>query len=665
MTRLRSTVAGIGARNPAHRWLPRAALGATLAALALQSAVQAQLILITTFDDDQVLAFDMLSGSPLGTVVASGAGGLNGPVHLDLGPDGALFMGSQWTADVRRLDGETGLPPAPFASAANLYASAFTFGADGRLYVCSHNTDEILRFDGTTGMFVDTFVPAGGGGLAVPEGIAFGPDGQLYVASRGTSRIKRYHGQTGAFIDDFVAAGSGGITDPANIVFGPDGHLYVAGIYTNAVHRYHGQTGAFLDLFVAPGTGGLSWPTDLAFAPDGSLCVVGLNSGSLVRCDGTTGAFLNVIATGLPGPSGVAILPSARWQTNQPGASLVVNGRAGSVFAPPPPGSCAGVLALASTNVGLSWEMAVTSPAPPVSAWSGGVSLAGGQIVNLDLLAPGLAFLNGGTWTTPFPGPFTVPYGLPPSSPPLAAQTAVFDPSQAAGVSLSSVARVDPTAPSGLLPGPIGDDSFLEFGVGIVTCGAFPAMSFCGTSYTSFFVSSNGFVSFGAGSADPTATVAEFASGNPRLAGAWTDLHPDWGGLISVTQASGVVSVVYQSVPVTPFTMTCGPFSPYCIPTYADMTVRLDFDLAAGSCAIRNYFPVNSNSFFPPTLMGLSPGGGATDPLPQNFAGLAGTGTHANAPTDMVYHFNPSGEVPGGFTSIDFPNSSPTLWIVN
>lgn len=94
------------------------------------------------------------------------------------------------------------------------------------------------------------------------------------------------------------------------------------------------------------------------------------------------------------------------------------------------------------------------------------------------------------------------------------------------------------------------------------------------------------------------------------------------------------------------------------------MTVTLEFDLVAGSCAIRNYQPVNFGSSFPPTLMGLTPGGGATDPQGQSFAAAAGTGPHANAPTDMVYAFNPAGAVPTGFASIVFPNSDPTAWIV-
>jgi glucose/arabinose dehydrogenase len=73
-----------------------------------------------------------------------------------------------------------------------------------RLLVSSANNDRVLRYNGATGAFNDAFVPAAGGGLDAPRGLAFGPDGNLYVSSEITDSILRYNGVTGAFSDAFV-----------------------------------------------------------------------------------------------------------------------------------------------------------------------------------------------------------------------------------------------------------------------------------------------------------------------------------------------------------------------------------------------------------------------------------------------------------------------------
>jgi hypothetical protein len=89
-----------------------------------------------------------------------------------------------------------------------------TFGPDGNLYIGSYGTNNVLRYDGSTGAFLGAFVPAGSGGLSLPEGLAFGPDGNLYVVSQGTDNILRYDGSSGAFLGVF--SGPGGTLSYAN-----------------------------------------------------------------------------------------------------------------------------------------------------------------------------------------------------------------------------------------------------------------------------------------------------------------------------------------------------------------------------------------------------------------------------------------------------------------
>ena len=57
---------------------------------------------------NSVVRFDADTGQCLGTLVESGAGGLDTPTAMALGPDGDLFITSFVTDDVRRFDGATG-----------------------------------------------------------------------------------------------------------------------------------------------------------------------------------------------------------------------------------------------------------------------------------------------------------------------------------------------------------------------------------------------------------------------------------------------------------------------------------------------------------------------------------------------------------------------------
>ncbi|HGY92764.1 MAG TPA: hypothetical protein ENK43_16465 [Planctomycetes bacterium] len=75
----------------------------------------------------------------------------------------------------------------------------------------------------------------------------------------------------------------------------------------------------------------------------------------------------------------------------------------------------------------------------------------------------------------------------------------------------------------------LGDDDFIQHT--LVTA---QPIEFCGATYTQFYINSNGFVTFNAGSGDFSESMPEFFDGwgnapNPGVAVAWTDLNP--GGL--------------------------------------------------------------------------------------------------------------------------------------
>jgi hypothetical protein len=95
-----------------------------------------------------------------------------------------------------------------------------------------------------------------------------------------------------------------------------------------------------------------------------------------------------------------------------------------------------------------------------------------------------------------------------------------------------------------LAPGPIpaGDDTTHEI---------FPSfpLRMCGQTFNSFFVNSNGNLTFGAGSTDFSETIADHLTGPIRLAGLWDDLNPAAGGSVSWSENAHSVTVTFTNVP--------------------------------------------------------------------------------------------------------------------
>lgn len=132
-------------------------------------------------------------------------------------------------------------------------------GPDGNVYLAGASSDFVLRIDGQTGEFIDVF--ASGGGLSQTRGSVFNALGDLLVASWGSGEILRYDGITGEFLDVFASGPQ--LTSPNRLVFGPDGLLYVSDEFSGRILRYNGDSGAFVDVFAA----GLPSPVGMVFVP--------------------------------------------------------------------------------------------------------------------------------------------------------------------------------------------------------------------------------------------------------------------------------------------------------------------------------------------------------------------------------------------------------------
>jgi DNA-binding beta-propeller fold protein YncE len=186
---------------------------------------------------------------------------LGAPAALVFGPDGNIYIGSLNNSKVLRYDGQTGDPlPGPRKSGADFIPQGFgglnrsggvVFGPDGNLYVASQFTNSILRFNGISGQPLPAdgqngadFVAPGSCGLSDPAGIVFGPGPDssyqdLYIVSINTSNVIKADGQTGACAE-FIPDGSGGLSAPRDLIFGstdPSSLNYVSGDPSTAQTR--------------------------------------------------------------------------------------------------------------------------------------------------------------------------------------------------------------------------------------------------------------------------------------------------------------------------------------------------------------------------------------------------------------------------------------------
>lgn len=331
----------------------------------------------------------------------------------------------------------------------------------------------------------------------------------------------------------------------------------------------------------------------------------------------------------------------AEYQVNQAGSSLDLDDEQGTPQAPAI--VCAlpvGTINLGGT-FGLPWEIAIT-PSAPVSASDGALVTSGMQILNVDLTDPGLFFLNGLTFSTPFPGPVTFNYTMIPNQFAITAQQGIIDPTSPDGVWLSQPSQLV-GAPMTTLAGPATDDGFVQVPAGLLGGPPSGSFAFAGQFFSDLFVNANGSVTFGAPDASFTATVAAFLSGPPRIAGMWTDLSPNVGGSITNTLSCGTFTSLYLDVPEFGAPSTQNSF-------------RIHFD--AASATIQIYTPDLLHAT--DTLVGFSPGPFATDPgtmggLFPSILSAAGTGPHP-AGTDAIYEFTSAGAPAEGWDAFSFDN---------
>ncbi len=213
-------------------------------------------LLVAQPNTHNVLRFDGITGEPKGTFIAAGAGGLDAPAQMIVGPD-------------------------------------------EKLYIADSVANVVKRFD-LDGNFIDNFTPVGT--LTNPVALKFGPDGKLYVLCGGVNRqIHRFHGTTGVHEALLVNATSIQLNSAKDFIFMPSTNDFLVTSATNAVARFNFTTGSFVSNYLnsSKNISVLNSPTGITIGPDGNYWLASSNgTNKITRFNIINGARINDAFTG-------------------------------------------------------------------------------------------------------------------------------------------------------------------------------------------------------------------------------------------------------------------------------------------------------------------------------------------------------------------------------
>lgn len=220
----------------------------------------------------------------IGLLSASGPG-FSGPVSVDLGPDGLLYVGSRANPNqpegirVTRctIDGEYvgefsnwGEGPGQF-----IWITEIRFGPDGNLYLADENTHRVSVFT-PEGEFLRCWGEFGAnpGQLNRPSGMAFAPDGTLLVVDALNNRVQRFT-TDGALLGGWgdEGEGQGRFRMPWGVAVDAAGYVYVTDWRNDRVQKFDAGGSYIAEFDGRHGGDGFARPNGLTIDSEGYIYV--------------------------------------------------------------------------------------------------------------------------------------------------------------------------------------------------------------------------------------------------------------------------------------------------------------------------------------------------------------------------------------------------------
>ncbi len=249
--------------------------------------VSATRLLVSSWATSRVIAYDGLTGEPLGDAVPPGASGLHHPNGITLDASGNVYVASTFSDSVLKFRGPTGAFVREYSGGGLGHPVGVLVRSGSVLLVTGWLDNSVLQYDLQRGDPGEPFVAPGAGRLDGPAGLLTTGSGTLLVASFRTDQVLEYDGQSGEFVR--VAAQGGGLDGPTGIAWGARGNLLVASFLSHSVLKY-ASDGSFLGPFVSSRSGGLLGPAGIAWGPNGNLFVCSRLTNSVLefrRSDGS------------------------------------------------------------------------------------------------------------------------------------------------------------------------------------------------------------------------------------------------------------------------------------------------------------------------------------------------------------------------------------------
>ena len=154
-------------------------------------------LIIPQYDGDTVVEISSHTGDALRTFSDPA---LNAPPDAAVAPDGYLYVVGNISENVVRFDVGSGSFDSnyiPTGTGGLAGPGWLIYPSASEIWVSTFGTDSIKAYDLGDGSYVDEVVAAGAGGMAAPSEMTIGPDGDLYVASWVTDSVHRYDAESG------------------------------------------------------------------------------------------------------------------------------------------------------------------------------------------------------------------------------------------------------------------------------------------------------------------------------------------------------------------------------------------------------------------------------------------------------------------------------------